>query len=36
MYVKYLFDYIEECNSKNVVASWLGLKNYYENMKGRY
>jgi hypothetical protein len=36
MNVKYLFDYIEECKSKNVVASWQGLKNYYEKMKGRY
>lgn len=30
MNVKYLFDYVELCKSKNVVASWQGLKNYYE------
>lgn len=34
MNVKYLFDYVELCKSKNVVASWQGLKNYYKNMRG--
>ena len=34
MNVKYLFQYMELCKSKNIVASWEGLKKYYENNKG--
>lgn len=30
MNVKYLFQYVELCKSKNIVASWEGLKEYYK------
>jgi hypothetical protein len=36
MNVKYLFDYVEQCQSKNVVANWQGLRNYYEKIKGGF
>ena len=33
--VKYLFQYVELCKTINIVASWEGLKEYYNtNKKG--
>jgi len=34
--VKYLFAYVELCKSKNIVPTWEGLKEYYNNNKGVY
>ena len=34
--VKYLFDYVKLCKSANIVATWEGLKEYYNNNKGVY
>jgi len=34
--VKYLFAYVKLCKNKNIVASWEGLKEYYNNNKGVY
>ena len=34
--VKYLFDYVKLCKTRNIVASWEGLKEYYNNNKGVY
>lgn len=36
MNVKHLFDYVEQCKNESSIPTWEGLKNYYENMKGRY
>ena len=33
MNVKYLFQYVELCKSKNIVASWDGFKDYYNTNK---
>ena len=34
--VKYLFAYVELCKRSNQLASWEGLKEYYNNNKGVY
>lgn len=36
MNVKYLFDYVKLCKQSNQLASWEGLKEYYNNNKGDY
>ena len=36
MNVKYMFDYVNQCKAENQVASWEGLKEYYNKNKGVY